>query len=529
MGKLDSSTTVTQQTTDGLVSPTHQQINRIPDTESEKQRNTVKPKRKRDESPKDENPKDKMRKQQEEEIRRSLFARAEDIRNYVVVIEDLGVDNKIPRFADLNYIQRIDILKRILKIEWQNVLQRKFEMKKFKRRTDKFYKVEVTVRTEEDMEALLAVKTLDTCTVKVTENIFKNSVQGIIIDHDENLKGMTNEEIRTAITHTMVRSVQRFGAYGKVISICFKGQNLPEEIRIWNELKFKVQPSIPPPVRCFKCQEYGHRSTACRNKYACYKCATKYEELRDHDPRTCSEQQKCVNCEKEHMAGNKECTMQKKEKAWAKICFDQGIRRKEAMERYPEGKATTYARATTKPNTVLGMAPNEIKNFNETKQNTKSEDLKVNEMLKRLDRIETALIKRIETPEVAVLTDTDSQWKEEQEKKQQDFQKLMDENNVKMERLQNRMTTQEQECANLKKKIETQSGVIKKLKEDIEHKDSRIEELIVENEQLKVSASIVMTNQIKQLKEELTKEKEKTKKIESTGRGKGNGGQPPPR
>lgn len=37
-------------------------------------------------------------------------------------------------------------------------------------------------------------------------------------------------------------------------------------------MRFPVRPYVPPPLRCYKCQRYGHVAAVCKGKQRCPKC-----------------------------------------------------------------------------------------------------------------------------------------------------------------------------------------------------------------------------------------------------------------
>ena len=65
-----------------------------------------------------------------------------------------------------------------------------------------------------------------------------------------------------------------------------------------------VQPYIPNPLRCFKCQKFGHHSAKCRNEtVVCARCG---EE--GHDDKTCkTEEIHSVNCKGDHCSFSRDC------------------------------------------------------------------------------------------------------------------------------------------------------------------------------------------------------------------------------
>ncbi|GBL87509.1 hypothetical protein AVEN_165130-1 [Araneus ventricosus] len=87
------------------------------------------------------------------------------------------------------------------------------------------------------------------------------------------------------------------------IILTFSTPELPKSIKA-GYLSCPIKPYIPNPVRCFKCQKFGHSQQACRsNSEICAKCS-----VAGHDSSDCiSDEIKCRNCEGDHPAFSKSC------------------------------------------------------------------------------------------------------------------------------------------------------------------------------------------------------------------------------
>lgn len=48
------------------------------------------------------------------------------------------------------------------------------------------------------------------------------------------------------------------------ILLCFK-KEIPSRVQM-GYISYAVREYIPPPLRCFKCQQYGHVASQCRGK-----------------------------------------------------------------------------------------------------------------------------------------------------------------------------------------------------------------------------------------------------------------------
>ena len=75
---------------------------------------------------------------------------------------------------------------------------------------------------------------------------------------------------------------------------------------------FRVDPVDPnrEVTRCFKCQRYGHRASACQSKQIrCGKCAGSHGTKECNNPNNRS----CVNCGENHQSGSLSCRVQRAE------------------------------------------------------------------------------------------------------------------------------------------------------------------------------------------------------------------------
>lgn len=400
-----------------------------------------------------------------------LFDGAQERTKFFITITK--AEESEENFADLNFKTRLDSIRNVIKSG--NVIKsaRRFQMKKFKKRTDTTYQVEVCLETDEDMQKLLAVTKLADCEVKIKENIGKNTIKGVIIDHDLDLGDMDNKALLNAITTPGVKDIERYGK-SKVISISFGGQTKPERVGFWNELSLKVKDPIPPPDRCFKCQVYGHMSRSCRNDYACYKCAHKYVDKAEHTPKDCKAQLRCVNCDGAHMAGNKTCPIHQVEMKLARICSEQKISREEAKRKYPNGVMPKFSGAVRRQRQTPSV---------ESQEQVQRED---------------------NTREEATM-----EWRRQQE--------------AAMKDMQEQMRAQQESFKKLQLRVTTQDNLIKTLRESVDQKDKEIAELknenellIVKNDRLQVSSNKTMNDEINSLKEKLKKSADQIKQLGNT-------------
>ncbi|GFV94348.1 uncharacterized protein TNCV_2268021 [Trichonephila clavipes] len=131
----------------------------------------------------------------------------------------------------------------------------------------------------------------------------------------------------------------------KHLILTFSSPTLPQSIKA-GYLNCKIRPYIPNPLRCFKCQRFGHSQTACRGQLTCSRCASV-----GHSSADCSLAQKCVNCSQPHSSDSKQCPKWKAEKEIQAIKTNRNISYLEARKLIAPQFSQTYAQVA-KPSTV---------------------------------------------------------------------------------------------------------------------------------------------------------------------------------
>ena len=127
------------------------------------------------------------------------------------------------------------------------------------------------------------------------EPVVKGVVYGIPVGEDlEELKG----EVRGAQVVGIRRlQARREGVRVDSLSVVmeFRGRVVPKRVVIGCS-QYRVRPFVPPPLRCYKCQRYGHIAAGCKGKLRCGKCGG------EHGNGQCPEgaEEKCVNCGGKH-------------------------------------------------------------------------------------------------------------------------------------------------------------------------------------------------------------------------------------
>jgi hypothetical protein len=140
---------------------------------------------------------------------------------------------------------------------------------------------------------------------------------------------------------------KREGALRKTNSIIvtFGCTSLPTFIYA-GYLKVKVDPFIPSPLRCFKCQKFGHHVSNCKSEeQICAKCS-----LSGHEADNCGNPVKCLNCQGNHPAYFNTCPTWKMEKEVCRVKTLQNVSYPEARKIINSRKngpctAASYAQA----------------------------------------------------------------------------------------------------------------------------------------------------------------------------------------
>ncbi|GFX14648.1 uncharacterized protein TNCV_4016461 [Trichonephila clavipes] len=88
----------------------------------------------------------------------------------------------------------------------------------------------------------------------------------------------------------------------KHIILTFSSPTIPHTIKA-GYLNCKIRPYIPNPLRCFKCQRFGHSQTSCHGQLTCSRCASV-----GHASTDCSLEPKCFNCSESHQSYSKLCS-----------------------------------------------------------------------------------------------------------------------------------------------------------------------------------------------------------------------------
>ena len=162
----------------------------------------------------------------------------------------------------------------------------------------------VETKTKQQSDNLLKLNKILNYTVSASAHRTLNSSRGILRDRSQYLSDLDDQEICDELSSQGVIKVQRFiskksGTPVKLDTflITFSSPTPPPSLKI-GIFGMKVDMFIPNPIRCFKCQKFGHGTKQCRSTVQkCFKCAED-----GHQGNECDKAVKCANCGEAHMS-----------------------------------------------------------------------------------------------------------------------------------------------------------------------------------------------------------------------------------
>lgn len=209
----------------------------------------------------------------------------------------------------------------------------------------------ITCKTEEQKNKALRIesickKTISEVKILGERRVTRGVITGIPVDEDL-------EKLKRSIYGGEVSRVKRLlktinGKRVDSLSVLLEFQELvlPDRVKI-GCMSFPVRPYIPPPLRCYRCQRYGHIAAVCRGKQRCPKCGGEHrvEDCRDNV------QGKCCNCGGQHRVTYGGCEARKRAveieqvKAVDNISYAEAVKRVQGQRGVDEtGKANQATR-----------------------------------------------------------------------------------------------------------------------------------------------------------------------------------------
>ena len=198
------------------------------------------------------------------------------------------------------------------------------------------------VSCEKHARILLKANTIGTIPVAITAHRSLNSSKGVVrcgalgnCDDAEIVRSLKNYNV-TEARRIKVRRDGKLVETNTVI-LTFGVPELPKEVYFGYE-RCKVDLYIPNPLRCFKCQSYGHGKDRCQKEAVCARCGSS-----DHfDDKACNNPELCVHCKGPHPSYSRSCPKFKSEQEIVRIKYTQKVTFPEARKQV-EARGPTYA------------------------------------------------------------------------------------------------------------------------------------------------------------------------------------------
>ena len=162
----------------------------------------------------------------------------------------------------------------------------------------------VQARDKEQAKALETLTSLGDIPVSVKTHQSLNISRGVI--RDRLLSRVTEDELVGELPHVTHAQRITLRKAGRVVQtntfiLTFDTKTPLKSVEVcWTRLK--VDPYVARPLRCFKCQRFGHAQKFCRRSAACCRCGSD-----KHEEKNCKSDPRCVNCHGAHSAASKEC------------------------------------------------------------------------------------------------------------------------------------------------------------------------------------------------------------------------------
>ncbi|XP_049309063.1 uncharacterized protein LOC125777733 [Bactrocera dorsalis] len=206
----------------------------------------------------------------------------------------------------------------------------------------------ILIKTKNYNQAEKLVKLVSlspTVHIEISEHTSLNLTKGVI--HSNDLRGIKEEEILDELRNQNVTEVKKIlkeenndslKEIGLII-LTFSSISLPTEMSIGYE-KIKIRPYIPLPLRCKKCQRYGHIEKICKNAKICPNCANEFHTSEDNAE--CVNIKSFVNCKENgiqtynHNSYDQKCPIFVREKEIQVIITLEKVDRRKAISTYKE-------------------------------------------------------------------------------------------------------------------------------------------------------------------------------------------------
>ena len=182
----------------------------------------------------------------------------------------------------------------------------------------------IEVSSKEQSEKLSRLYNIGSNAVKAEPHRSLNSSKCVITNRE--FAYCSTEDLVEEFRSIGVISARKLGTRGTVL-LTFGKPSYPPEIKFFYQ-RIRTREYLPNPLRCYKCNRFGHTSKACRSEETCQLCSRL-----GHPRDQCKNEKLCINCNGAHDAGSRECPKFILEKRVIELKFREKIPFAEARKR----------------------------------------------------------------------------------------------------------------------------------------------------------------------------------------------------
>ncbi len=179
--------------------------------------------------------------------------------------------------------------------------------------------------------------------------------QGVIYNvHPRHYSEIRDHILRDPVIRAVSTELltNKYGRQTGAVKVTFASDTLPSEIKITDHFAYDVREFIRPPLRCFKCQKFGHGARTCKGGHRCASCAG------SHYITSCTVKDfRCANCGGAHRAWSHTCIHFKEALVISSIMRSRGLRWHEAAKLHHQVAPTLALPDLSAPAEVPNSTP----------------------------------------------------------------------------------------------------------------------------------------------------------------------------
>ena len=217
-------------------------------------------------------------------------------------------------------------------------------------------KVCIEVKEDKHATKLLNTTMIYGVGVDVKPHPFGNSSRATVWDSEGIFAAFSDEELERLLRDhgviTVVREKYKDRKTnelrpGRRYRITFKTKIPPKYLKFPDlGIQMRTELYVPPPLRCHRCQKFGHYQTNCRileKDSVCFICSRVHEDKISK----CKEKAQCVNCKGPHISSSPLCPAFKQEKAMKTEAVEQRCAPLQVIRDWKSnGKYVDYSKST---------------------------------------------------------------------------------------------------------------------------------------------------------------------------------------